>query len=102
MDGEETKGHKVGEVIREIRKRYRLSLAKLGKIAGVSASAVFRWAKGDRTPKVEHLGPVLAIADKDQQRRILEALDLPVELFEREILASGGVRVIEIEKREGA
>ena len=44
------RGYDVGPILREMRLRRNLSLAELGRQAGVSKSAIVRIERGDRNP----------------------------------------------------
>jgi len=51
------------EVVREVRRRFRLSQARLAAILGVSPSTIWRWEKGISSPR------------KKMRRKLEELLD---------------------------
>ena len=56
-------------IVRAVRRRLKLSRAKMGKLLGVSRWSVFAWETGRTTPTKEHVAKVRALKKKARRPR---------------------------------
>ena len=64
----------LGAVIREIRKRLGLTTAAFAKLLGVKQSSVSRYEAGERVPRPSVVDAIFAVADDDEKRKVIGAL----------------------------
>lgn len=54
-----------GELLRQVRRRKKISQTELADLAGTTQSAISRLEKGQRSPTVRQLAKLLAAMDED-------------------------------------
>ncbi len=73
-----------GQILREIREEKNMTCVKLSKITGISVRNLYRWEKGETTPRFY-----------EDISKIAKALKVPEEIFLRNDVLSQRIKGLE-------